>query len=333
MAGEEKGRGEFALIADLFSPLAKGAAGGLNLLDDAALVDVASGHQIVAAADTLIAGVHFREDDPPDLVARKALRVNLSDLAAMGATPVGFLQTLALSPEIDDAYLEKFAAGLRKDVENFAIPLLGGDTTAGPGPLTISITALGAVETGRALLRSGASAGDALCVTGDIGDGALGLACLAGTLDLDRNLSADLSRRYQLPEPRLKVGRALVGLASACVDVSDGLVADVGHICDSSGVSAVIEKSKVPLSAGGEAAAANDPAWWQSILGGGDDYELAITVPPEYLDQVVALGSAEGVEISSIGRISAATSDRVSVAVVDENGADLHVKAPGYRHR
>ena len=174
MSGEEKGRSEFALIADLFSPLAKGAAGALSLLDDAALIDVPPGHQIVAAADALIAGVHFREDDPPDLVARKALRVNLSDLAAMGARPVGFLQTLALSLTTDDVYLEKYAGGLDQDIKRFGIPLLGGDTTTGPGPFSISITVLGAVEKGRALLRSGARPGDVLCVTGCIGDGALG---------------------------------------------------------------------------------------------------------------------------------------------------------------
>jgi thiamine-monophosphate kinase len=333
MSGEGKGRGEFSLIADLFAPLTKGSKGALNLLDDAALIDVPPGCQIVAAADTLIAGIHFRDDDPPDLVARKALRVNLSDLAAMGAAPLGFLQTLALNTATDDAYLEKYAAGLELDINHFGIPLLGGDTTAGPGPLTISITALGTVEKGRALLRSGAKVGDVLCVTGSIGDGALGLACLEGSLNLAEELSTRLASRYQVPEPRIDIGRSLVGIASACADISDGLVADVGHICGASNVAAIVEQSAIPLSAGGRAAITQDSKWWFPVLGGGDDYELAFTVSEENLERVVGLGTSAGIPISSIGRIATATSDRVGTAVIDESGAEVKIDAPGFRHR
>ncbi len=193
----EKGtrRGEFQLIADLFSPLTRGAPGALGLTDDVALIDVRPGCQLVTTTDTLIAGVHFRAADPPDLVARKALRVNLSDLAAKGARPIGFLHALSLNDSIDDAYLERYASGLGVDVDAFAVPLLGGDTTSGPGPLTITVTAFGEVEKGKALLRGGARAGDILCVTGTIGDSALGLAHLTG---------ATLSKaveRYHLPQP------------------------------------------------------------------------------------------------------------------------------------
>ena len=259
--------------------------------------------------------------------------MNLSDLAAMGATPLGFLQSLALSDAADDIYLEKYAAGLGLDINHFGIPLLGGDTTAGPGPLTISITALGTVEKGRALLRSGAKAGDALCVTGNIGDGALGFACLKNSLDLPVELSAHLASRYQLPEPRLGVGQSLTGLASACADISDGLVADVGHICAASNVAAVIERNAIPLSAGVRAAVAHDPKWWLPILGGGDDYELVFTVNAENLERVEALGTSAGIPVSSIGRIITATSDRIGATVIDEDGAEVQISAPGFRHR
>ena len=333
MSGGGAGRSEFALIADLFAPLSKGADGALELLDDAALIDIPSGHQIVAAADTLVGGVHFRLDDSPDMIARKALRVNLSDLAAMGAAPVGFLQTLVLNNATNDSYLENYAAGLRSDVEHFNVPLLGGDTTAGPGPFIITITALGMVKKGEALLRSGARTGDILCVTGSVGDSALGLAGLTGDLKLPADLMDYLSARYHLPQPRLAMGHALSGLASACIDVSDGLVADVAHICAASGVSAVIEQGAIPLSAGAKAAAGQDPKWWQSILGGGDDYELAFTVNREHLEQVVAIAEKTDVSVAAIGRIAEATGDRVGVVVIDSTGAEIPISAPGYRHR
>jgi thiamine-monophosphate kinase len=192
---------------------------------------------------------------------------------------------------------------------------------------------MGTVEKGRALLRSGARPGDTLCVTGCIGDAALGLLCLDGTLDLERELANDLSARYQLPEPRLELGRGLIGLASACADISDGLVADVGHISAASDVSAVIEKSAVPLSAGGTAATRQDHKWWQRILGGGDDYELAFTVSAERLKDVRTLARDLGVPVSPIGRITAPTGDKVDATVIDENGAAFLVKDTGYRHR
>ncbi len=333
MVGREKGRGEFALIADLFAPLTKDAAGALGLLDDAALIDVPPGRQMVAAADTLMAGIHFRLDDPPDLVARKALRVNLSDLAAMGAAPLGFLQTLALSDAINDAYLEKYTAGLSVDIDYFGVPLLGGDTTAGAGPFTITIAALGTVEKGQALLRSGAGVGDVLCVTGTIGDSALGLACFNGELNLRAQFSEQLRVRYRLPLPRVKFAQGLVGLATACVDISDGLVADVGHICAVSGVSAVIDQGAVPLSDGAEAAIAQDAKWWQHIFGKGDDYELAFTVSPGELGKAVALGSENSVSVTAIGRIAEVTGDRVGAVVTDSAGAEIQISAAGFRHR
>ncbi len=307
--------GEFDLIARLFAPLTKGAPGAHGLRDDAAFLQVSPGHEMVLTTDTLVAGVHFRIEDAPDLVARKALRVNLSDLAAKGAKPVGFLHALTLNDSITDAYLEKYAAGLATDVAAFACPLLGGDTTSGPGPLTITITALGEVETGKAVLRSGAKVGDILYVTGTIGDGALGLASLMGELQT----FAALIDRYHVPQPRLGLG--LSGIASACLDISDGLVADVGHLCRASGVAAVIERAKIPVSIDARAAVAQDQKWWERILAGGDDYELAFTASSAIPET--------NVSVTAIGRVIAGN----GVTVLDENGESLSLTVTGYRHR
>jgi thiamine-monophosphate kinase len=328
MTGEGTGRGEFQLIAELFSPLARGAKSALGLKDDAAVLDVPAGHQLVVTADTVIAGVHFRADDPPELVARKALRVNLSDLAAKGAKPYGFLQALALNTETSDAYLEKYAAGLKADVEAFAIPLLGGDTTAGPGPLSISITAFGLVETGTALLRGGASAGDIIYVSGTIGDGALGLACLEGTLEGDSYLAADLIARYHLPQPRFEVGLAIKGIASACLDISDGLVADVGHICEVSGLAATLEREKIPLSKAARRAVAQDTAAWKAILAGGDDYELAFTVAPERVSELDAISQRLSTPLTVIGVMG-----QGSGITVFADGQPFDLNHRGFQHR
>jgi len=327
MSGEGTGRGEFQLIAELFSPLTRGAASALALKDDAALLDIPDGHQLVVTADTVISGVHFRSDDAPDLIARKALRVNLSDLAAKGAKPYGFLQALALNSATSDAFLEKYAAGLKADVEEFAIPLLGGDTTSGPGPLSISITAFGLVETGTAILRSGAREGDVVYVSGTIGDGALGLACLNGRIAPDR-FTADLTARYHLPRPRLALGRALKGIATACLDVSDGLAADVGHICEASGLAATIERERIPLSAGARAALARDNSMWNMILSGGDDYELAFTVPPERVSQLESIAREIDIPLTSIGVMG--KGDSVTILA---DAKPVALSRQGFQHR
>ena len=330
MTGKGTRRGEFELIAELFSPLTMGAPGALGLTDDAAFIDISPGMQLVTTVDTLIAGVHFRMDDPPDLVARKALRVNLSDLAAKGAKPVGFLHALALNDSIDDSYLERYAGGLKLDVQEFGVPLLGGDTTSGPGPLTITITAFGEVEKGRALLRSGARRGDVVCVTGTIGDGAVGLACLNAALQLPAPWATHVIDRYRLPRPRLTAGRALAEIASACLDVSDGLVADVGHLCKASGVAAVIAREAIPLSPAGRFAVDENASSWNLVLGGGDDYELAFTAQPERLPELSTLAERLGFPLTVIGAVTDGPAGEVSVSV---GGKAVSVAATGYRHR
>jgi len=328
LPGGKSRRGEFQLIADLFAPLAKGAPGALGLKDDAALVNVSPGCELVVTTDTIIAGVHFLRTDPPETLARKALRVNLSDLAAKGAKPIGFLHAFALHEAIDDAFLGHYAAGLALDVAEFNVPLLGGDTTASHGPLTITITALGEVEKGKATLRSGAKPGDILYVTGTIGDGALGLACQNPSLTLPAALTDILIDRYRLPRPRLSVGQGLAGLATACLDISDGLCADAGHLCDASGVAAIIAREAVPLSPAGRAAVALDAQWWSAVLGGGDDYELAFTVAAENTAKVDALAAQTGIALTAIGRISEG-----SGVTVLADGIPMTLAHPGYSHR
>ena len=259
--------GEFSLIARHFRPLA--GPGALDLADDAAVFAPPPGREIVIAADAMVAGVHFLPDDPPALIGRKLLRVNLSDLAAMGAIPFGYLMTISAPRDTDDDWFAAFAGGLAQDQAAFAITLLGGDTTATPGPLCLSLTVLGTVAPGAAVRRAGAAPGHDVWVTGTIGDGALGLRAARGEIADPGGYLAD---RYRLPRPRLEFP---VGLAAAALDVSDGLVQDLGHLCRAAGCGAVIEAARVPLSP-----AARQADRLALCLTGGDDYELLMAVDP-----------------------------------------------------
>ena len=323
--------GEFELIARHFAPLAAGEVGAFGLTDDAAVLQLAPGCAMVATADAMVAGVHFLQDDPPDLVARKLLRVNLSDLAAMGARPRAYLLTTALPEAIDDAWLSAFAAGLAADQVEFGVTLAGGDTVSTPGPLALSLTAVGEAEGGAVLRRAGAEPGDTVYVTGTIGDAALGLDCLQGCLaGLGPQQTAHLVGRYRLPQPRTGLGPRLVGLAHAALDVSDGLVADLGHLCRQSGLGAVIEAACVPLSeAAGEALAA-DLDLLLRVLTGGDDYELVFAAPPEAGAAIEAICVELGLRLTAIGSFIAGQ----GVTVVDRDGVPLDgLGAGGWRHR
>ena len=323
--------GEFDIIARHFRPLAAGCPGALGLNDDAALIDVDPGQCLVVTADALVAGVHFLDTDPAELIARKMLRVNLSDLAAMGARPLAYFLTIALSDAVDEPWLESFSSGLAHDQAEFSVALMGGDITATPGPLTLSVTALGQVAKGRALRRSGACAGDCLMVSGTIGDAALGLQLLRGALPaLQARYRAFLTDRYHLPRPRLGLGQALseAGMATAALDVSDGLVGDIGHICETSGCGAVLDAARVPLSEAARVALDTDPTLRRTILTGGDDYELLLAVRAEHVAEATALGERLGVPLTTIGRFT----DGAEVQVEDESGKKIHFGTVGYRH-
>jgi thiamine-monophosphate kinase len=310
---------EFSLIARHFRPLA--GPGALGLLDDAAILTPPPGRELVLSADAMVAGVHFLPDDPPDLVARKLLRVNLSDLAAKGAVPLGYLLTVSVPRQTPDAWFAGFAAGLARDQAAFGLTLLGGDTTSTPGPVSLSLTILGHVAPGQAVRRAGARPGDGIWVTGTIGDGALGLAVARGRLS---DPSGHLLDRYRLPCPRL--GLTVGGIASAGMDVSDGLVQDLGHLCRAGGVAAIIEAKRVPLS---DPARAAGPDWLITCLTGGDDYELLLAVPPAREPQLAEAAARSGV---GVARIGAFRPGPPNVAVIDRDGSPLNLPTGGWSH-
>jgi thiamine-monophosphate kinase len=315
--------GEFELIDRLLKPLARGAPGALGLADDAAVLAVPAGAELVVAKDAIVAGVHFLPDDPADLVAGKLLRVNLSDLAAMGARPLGYLTAIAKPATLAPAWLEGFAAGLAADQARFGLDLLGGDTVSTPGPLVLTLTILGLVEAGTALLRQGAAPGDLVLVSGTLGDAALGLAVLQGAAAAPAD-RAHLAARYRTPEPRLALGQALRGLATACIDVSDGLCADLGHILTASGVGAVLRAERLPLSP----AARRMPGCREAALTGGDDYELLLTAPPSAIAAIEAAAYAATTPVTVIGEITAAP----GLVVLDEASRPVALARTGWRH-
>lgn len=320
---------EFSLIAELFAPLARGAPGALGLTDDAAVVEVPPGRRLVVTTDMVVAGGHFLADDPAAMVARKLLRVNLSDLAAMAAAPRAYLLALAVPRGTKEGWFKDFAAGLAEDQETYAIHLIGGDIIVTDGPLVASLTALGEVNDGGEVLRSGARPGDLVFVSGTLGDAALGLRTLRGELaGVDAAGRAALVDRYRLPQPRLALGARLSGIAHAAIDVSDGLVADLGHICECSKVGAEVEAKRLPLSPAAQAALDADRSLRPVVLTGGDDYEIAFTAGPEAAGQVAELAAALALPLTQIGRITVGA----EVRVVDDAGADVVLGTRGYRH-
>lgn len=326
---EDARPGEFELIAELFAPLAAGLPGALGLRDDAAVLAPMPERAMVVTTDMLVAGVHFPVDEDGDDVARRLLRVNLSDLAAMGASPVAYLLALGLPDSLDMGWLRRFADGLADDQKEFGIHLAGGDTTSTPGPLTASITAIGEAPEGGELRRSTAQAGDLVYVSGAIGDAALGLIEVRdGLTGIDDSARAGLARRFRLPQPRVGLGIALRGVASACADVSDGLVADLGHICEASGVAAEIRMDRVPLSDAAHQAVGHDSSLMRAVLAGGDDYELVFTVPPAAEDRLSTAAGESGVPVAAIGHVAPGK----GVTVLDGSGAPVELSSAGYKH-
>jgi len=325
--------GEFALIARYFAPLARGFPGAYGLLDDAAVIAPAPGCELVVKTDAIVGGIDFPPDEAADLVARKALRVNLSDLAAKGAIPRAYMLDLMLPHSIDEAWIAAFAAGLAQDQAEYGMHLVGGDMSATPGPATIAVMVFGETPVGKIIRRGGAHAGDAVFVTGTIGDAALGLAVLHGTMrNTDEEHAAFLVDRYRLPRPRSNLGPQLIGIASASVDVSDGLVADLRHVCEVSKLGAMIDAWRVPLSDATRAAVTYNPKLVATVLTGGDDYEILFTAPPAAMQAIVEVARATNVPITRIGRMVTSSDDECNVSVIDVNGRPLALSSEGWTH-
>jgi len=321
------GLGEFERIREYFAPLA--GPGGLGLKDDAALIDCPPGCQLVLTVDQAVEGVHYLPDDPPEFVAKKLLRRNLSDLAAMGATPRYYLLTTALPAAHGDEWVARFAAGLAEDQRRFAVALIGGDSTSTPGPASLSLTAIGEVAVGREIRRSGARPGDRVWVSGTIGDAFLGLQVLrGGYAGLAPEHRAALIARYRLPEPRVELGPRLQAIADAMIDVSDGLLADLGHICETSAVAARVSLPALPVSAAAQAAIGDGAEMRARLAAGGDDYELLFTAPPAAGSAIVALAASLGLPISEIGTVEPGE----GVRLVDAAGRTIPVATAGWRH-
>ena len=313
--------GEFELIARHFARLTPPRDDVvLGVGDDAALLVPAAGHELVATVDTLVEGVHFFADCAPAALGHKALAVNLSDLAAMGARPAWALLALTL-PRADDDWLAAFARGLRDLAQDHGVALVGGDTCR--GPLAVSITALGQVPCGQALRRAGARPGDGVYVSGELGAAGLAVRARRGEITLPAALAEHAARRLDWPQPRVALGLALGGLASAAIDVSDGLLADLGHVCAAGGVGARLDLASLPLPQGGLGLASND-----ELLGSGDDYELCFTVPPANEHALPTLAGRLGLALTRIGQIEA----EPGVRVMDSQGAAAPVTRRGHDH-
>ena len=318
---------EFELIGRLLAPIARAPA-ARGLRDDVAVWPAPGARDIVLTKDMVAEGVHFLAQDPPEAIAAKLLRVNLSDLASKGATPEGVLLGFGLTPRQDEAWLTAFVRGLGADLERYGVQLWGGDTIQAGERMVLSLTAIGSAPAGQALSREHARAGDDLYVTGTIGDGWLGLQVLTHKLDLPSEHRDFATQRYRWPQPRVELGPALLGLARGSADVSDGLLADAGHIADASDVSVVIKLARVPLSEAAAAWAGDDLSRRVQLATGGDDYEILFTADPAQREAVLALSQRFGLSITRIGRVEAGQ----GLSVLGPDGTRLAVTTLGYEH-
>ena len=330
MAAPNDMSAEDRLIARFFGPIAT-HPGALGLSDDAAFIKPPPGCDVVLKTDAIVGGVHFFPEDAAQGVASKALRVNLSDLAAKGARPLGFLLSLIIPKDIGEDWLGGFAEGLRGDAVLFGCPLFGGDTDRTPGPITVSIAMFGAVPEGTMVRRVGAKPGDRVFVTGTIGDAALGVALRGGkakTWKLNDAQRQHLVSRYLLPQPRNVLAEAIRNHASAAMDISDGLVGDFGKLCRASGVAADINIASVPLSDATKTVIAGEAAALELALTGGDDYEIVCTVPKDKGESFRAAAKTAGVPVTEIGQVKAGDGARF----IDASGKPLVFKRASFSH-
>jgi thiamine-monophosphate kinase len=313
---------EFELIARHFTRPARNAVLGVG--DDCALIDVSNGMDLAVSTDTMVSGTHFFSDVDPETLGHKALAVNLSDMAAMGAMPYWAMLALTV-PDVNHEWLGKFAKGFFDLAEEFGVSLIGGDTTK--GPLTMTVTIMGEVPAGAALRRNGAKAGNDVWVSGNLGDAALAVAHRRGLLKLDEGDYMEAVMRLYEPAPRVKLGQALRGLATSAIDISDGLLADLDHICTLSKVGATVEADRLPVSAIG-AKHVDSPTGLTAVVAGGDDYELCFTASPNARDSIEDLTDVLGVPLTRIGEIRKGK----GVSLVDSDGKPIAVDGRGFDH-
>jgi thiamine-monophosphate kinase len=321
---------EFDRIATYLSPLADAMSGTDHLTNDAAILDLPKDKQLVITKDCLIEGTHFIGNEPPDYLAQKLLRVNLSDLAAMGAKPYGYLLGLMLPSTSSDEWVEIFAKGLKQDQKQFGFHLIGGDTIAGNSQYCFSLTAMGLISEGKTLKRHTAQEGDIIFVSGTLGDAALGLQCLSHDFvpDLPSESREYLITRYHIPEPRIALGQRLPDLATAAMDVSDGLLQDLGHICLNSGLGATLEATEIPLSSSALSTELPKYKMLEYALTRGDDYELLFTANESKVNKILALGDVLNLHITPIGCMEA----KQGIRVLDATGDELRFDRSGYQH-
>ncbi len=320
---------EFDFIASKLRPLAGSFAGALNLEDDAAILKPEKGQEFVVTTDALTADVHFFATDPPQLIAQKCLRVNLSDIAAMGAAPYCYSLALMLPEKTSLTWLSEFCDGLRADQNSHNVHLSGGDTTSTRGRMSIAITMVGTVPVGKALKRSTARVGDDIWVTGTIGDAAMGLQALKNGLpSVDPAARDALIRRYYVPQPRNRIALALRDLATSAIDISDGLAADLGHICTASGVGAQVSASKIPVSDHVLSLLNTNAVHLETLLSGGDDYELMFTANSEKYSKISLLSKSFNLKVSKIGTLTA----NPEIGFIDQDGASMKLSSNGFRH-
>ena len=331
--------GEEAIIQEYLAPLAAGYPGALGLKDDCATITPTPGCDLVVKTDPVASGIHFLEDDPPADIGWKALAVNVSDLAAKGAAPRAYLMALSFPEPPTRAWMAEFARGLGDAQAAFGMHLIGGDTDRRPGPITVSITVFGEVPTGRMVRRGAARAGDALFVTGSLGQAALGLAMLRDrglgmTWGLGEAEIAAAIRRYRRPQPRLAVRQVLLDHARAAMDLSDGLAKDLGRMCRASGCGAQVYIEQVPREAAARAAIAFDRSRWSDVVAAGDDYELLVAVAPEKADAFDAAANQAGrcarepFAVTRIGDLTASD----AIRFLDSDGKSLQLERSGWDH-
>jgi len=319
--------GEYEMIARYFAPLAH--EGAFNLKDDAALLSLAQDRQLVITHDSLLEGIHFLPDDPRDTVAKKALRVNLSDLFAKGAEPHSYSLSLGLPDEWDERDIELFAKGLAEDQEHFDTRLTGGDTYRSPHGLCIGIAMFGSVPTDGYVSRLTAEPGEVIAVSGTIGNGALGLDVRQGRLDLVAEANDWLADRYRIPQPLPAYAAIVREFASASMDISDGLLGDLAKLCSASGLGATVERTALPLSEASKSAIDMDPKLWERVLGGGDDYEILFTVPSDRFELCQEAARAIDATITAIGKTHAGPAGEVTLQL---DGKPVPVSASSWSH-